>query len=161
MLPNIDYVSQAAGSGQNLSPRVETEKAIEAYKTPPAEPTVEQRDEFVQAEKSGTRILQSKDKADINFTLSREERDAFIAAFSSKQDSASMTNGEKETLKKASERISKFIDEAITRNSDNREKVEKAVGEWYSRITKGEQGPMDLIELMRKAAMGTLDNLSR
>ena len=167
MLPTIDTTLTSPGVGGGAPVRhPETEKAIEAYKTKaPVEPklkteeTAPREDTYQSsAERSKTDIVGRKDQVEINFQLTMEERDAFLAAFKSKQDPATMTPEERDTLQKASERISKFVDEAIARNADNRERVEKAVGEWYSRLTKGEtEGPLDLVNLLRQAAMGNLD----
>lgn len=151
MLPNIDYANGVAGGGAPVK-RPETEK-------PTQETYAEKIALKSQAKKSETGIRQVKDQVEINFSLTREEREAFTTAFSSKQDPAKMSEEENTTLKAASERISKFIDEAISRNSDNRERIEKVMGEWYSRMTQGKQGPVDLVNLLRQAAMGNLDDL--
>lgn len=149
MLPNVDIIA-----GGTPVRQLEIERAAEAAPAPQA-----QTNQGEQARKSQTGIHQIQDRVEINFSLSREERDAFVTAFSSKQDPAVMSEEEKATLRKASERISSFIDDAIARNTDNRERVEKAMKEWYSRITHGES-PADLVDLLRKAAMGNLDGLS-
>lgn len=168
MLPTIDHMSPGrAASGSAVLRRADVEKALEAYKTnqpdnPRTGEKAKKAEALPEARKSpaDAKVPAGQDQAEINFTLSREEREAFVSAFNSRQDPAAMSDSEKETLRKASERISKFIDDAISRNSDNREKVEKAVGEWYAKMTKGEQqGPTELITLLRQAALGNLDNL--
>lgn|GEM_PF-2844319 len=102
----------------------------------------------------------NNDLIELNFSLTREERDAFIQAFSDKQDPATMTQEEKDNLQSASERIAKYVEETIAKNTERRERVEKAVGEWYSRISKRElEGQFDLLELLEKAASGQIDTL--
>lgn len=167
MLPTIDTTLTNSGVGGGTPLRhLETEKAIEAYKSNVPVETKQKaekpdpREDVYQssAERSKTDIVGRKDQAEINFQLTMEERDAFLSAFTSKQDPSSMTPEEREALQKASERISKYIDETVARNGDNRERVEKALREWYSHLTKGEtDGPLDLLNLLRQAAMGNLD----
>lgn len=168
MLPTIDTINPGVGGG--VPPRrPEAEKAVEAYKTPSVRENPEEgRISRIADSREQVQALKSKnestdrgmDRVEINLQLSREERDAFQAALASKQDPDSMSSDERETLKKASERITKFIEDTVARNADNRERVEKAVSEWYSRLSKGERdGPIDLINLLRQAAMGNLDDL--
>lgn len=159
MLPNIEFYNQAAnGAVQVRNP--EPEKAIETAKA-----AAEKGNEAAAANAQSAKTAdnrEKRDQAEINFSVSREERDAFMAVFSEKQDPAAMSPEERETLRKASERITKFVEEAIARNASNRERVEKAVGEWYSRMTNGEhRGPTDLVDLLRQAAMGNLDGLGK
>lgn len=169
MLPNIDTINPGA-SGVVPPKRPEVDKAMEAYRTASSSDQPEEiaakralaAREQTGPSKSKTEIMPAQqDRADLKFRLSAEERDAFQAAFDAKQDPATMSPEERETLKKASERISKFIEEAAAKSADNRERVEKAVSEWYSRLSKGErEGPIDLINLLRQAAMGKLDDLA-
>lgn len=170
MLPTIDTTNPGVGS-VTPQPRPEAERVAEVYRTSRAEERpearkgarIDDRGDSYQASRAKTEAVgASADQVEINFQLTMEERDAFLAAFSSKQDPATMSPEEKETLQKASERISKYIEEAISRNRDNRERVEKAVGEWYSRMSRGERdGPADLVQLLRQAAMGNLDDMVR
>lgn len=100
------------------------------------------------------------DQTELGFTLSADEREAFIDAFVDRKSPAEMSPEEKDTIQKASERITNFVDETIARNNGKREQVEKAVGEWYSRISRGElDSSTDLINLLRLAATGDLDKL--
>jgi hypothetical protein len=161
MLPILDSLNP--GAGGVIPPRPEHDRVADAYRTSERKTEVRVReDDQYQSRSRSTDVLPAKpdgrDQVELNFHLTLEERDAFQAAFGSKQNPDVMSPEEKETLQKAAERISSYIDEAIARNSDNRERVEKAVGEWYSRLTKGESKPMDLINLLRQAAMRTLDD---
>ncbi len=166
MLFVIDSVNPAAGAGAPVR-LPEVDKVDKTPETQKPEPAQEERRESGAAGQPAARRstairYNGRDSAEINFSLTQEERDAFINAFSSKQDPATMTEEERSVLQQASERINKYIDEAIANNTEKRERVEKAVREWYSSIAKGEdQGPTDLIHLLRKAAMGQLSDLKR
>ena len=99
-----------------------------------------------------------QDSVEISFYLSREERAVFAEAFANGKNPADMTEKEKSVLQQASERISKYIDEAIAKNSENRDRTEKAVREWYSGIVKGDdKKPVDMLQILRRAAIGQLD----
>lgn len=165
MLPTNDALSTISyASAASPVARLEAEKAAEAYRAKKAEVSTIDKiaaEKMIEASDESknpkAEVKKDKDRVEINLALTREERDAFVSAFNNKQEPLEMTEEEKEALRNASERISKFIDEAIARNSDNRERVEKAVGEWYHMITKGEhQRPTELITLLRQAAMGNL-----
>lgn len=159
MLPNIDQVNSQNAISAALPRRHENEKGTEVYKAAQAAENARAK---AAAEPAPARpIEQERDQVEISLSLTREERDAFRAALSSKQNGLEMTKEEKSTLKEAAEKISGFIESVVAKNADNRERVEKAVGEWYAQLSKGEpQGPADLINLLRQAAMGTLDDMS-
>lgn len=181
MLPNIDNVNTTASTSgvatqSTTQKRSDTDrvaqamhaKSVEAYKsnqstpdpTNAAEKTAASRKVDKVEPSKGTEARQKNDQVELNFSLTREERDAFINAFAEKQDPATMTEEEKENLQSAAERIAKYVEETISKNGERRERVEKAVGEWYSRISKRElEGNFDLIDLLRKAATGQLDTL--
>jgi len=165
MLPKIDVITLGASDPQ--APRPESERAVDAYKKNGTE--IIARTDFIEKRleaakeaetaKSGALARDRKDKVELNLTLSREEREAFATAFSG--HAKEMTPEEKSVLEQAAERLSAFIEEAITKNADNRERVEKAVSEWYSRLSRGEPRTSDdLIRLLRQAAMGDLDDLN-
>lgn len=100
-----------------------------------------------------------KDRQEFNLTVSYEERDALYNAFAPEMAGSSLSDAEMETLKKVTERITKFIDAAMAKSSENREKVEKAVGEWYSMIVNDKpRSPTELIRLLREASMGNLES---
>ncbi|MDR2390291.1 MAG: hypothetical protein LBE84_01230, partial [Planctomycetota bacterium] len=86
--------------------------------------------------------------------------DVLIAAFSGEKTALrDLSESEKDTLKRVSERISKFIDQTLARNNSKRERVEETLEKWFSRLTMGErQGPFDLINLFHAAAMGTISD---
>lgn len=162
MLPNIDTalqngmpVESYGRGGENQRPTSVRYKAADATK--PAEGGSSSATAVV-AEKKRSESDNRTDQVTINLSLSPEEKDAFGKAFSDKGNLSTMSEEEKQALKEASERIGKFIDDTVSKNQDKREKVEKAVREWYSRITKGkETGPTEFISLLRAAAMGTLE----
>lgn len=175
MLPTTETVNTHAPVGENLQPRrQETNYIAEAYRASKVDTKnsgvsektnavaeIHQRAKPKTKPKTDTVNLK-QDQVELNFSLSHEERDAFISVFSSKQAPATMTEAEKETLQKASERISKYVEEAIAKNKEKRERVELAVSEWYARISKGDrQEPMAFINLLRAAAMGDLDELGK
>lgn len=164
MLPNVDPVTQNVSSSTGVYQRRadykvtdQTEaEALTSEKTAEAGPAqiLEQN-----RSKNNSPVLGVQDQVELNFSLTRDEKEAFVNAFSKKQDPATMTEEEQETLKKAAERISKFVEETIARNTSKRERVEKAVAEWYDKLSQGEtegERPTDLLSLLRKAAMGTL-----
>lgn len=157
MLPNIDQISNQNVANPVQPRRQESEKALEAYRA-----SQEEKARAKAVEPAPDRqATPERDQVEISLSLTREEREAFRTALESRQNGSKMTEQEKSTLEQASEKISGFIESVVSRNTDNRERVEKAVNAWYSRITKGEhQGPVDLINLLRQAAMGTLDDIA-
>ncbi len=187
MLPNLaEFTSSiSAGGPQAASPRrQENERVLEAYrvaqesqeKQAKEEGALRQREVESEAvavaadvekkaaeraeKKSATEV---RDRVEFNLQLTREERDAFAVAFAAEEEErAELTAEEREVVRKASERIVKYLDESIARSKENREKMEKAVGEWYSRLSKGESwGGTDLLQLFRRAAAGEFDDLYR
>lgn len=163
MLPKVDSINQAVPPAANYEAPVkpDAEKPVEAVS-----PKADEKQE-AKSRRSATEAIpareqpERRDQVEIHFALSREEREAFAAALSSQGNPAeTMTEEEKRTVQKASERITKFIDDTVARNQKSREKVESAVSEWYSKMSRGEpRGPFDLIQLLRAAAMGNLDEL--
>ncbi|MCD7896757.1 MAG: hypothetical protein LUG50_08805 [Planctomycetaceae bacterium] len=100
----------------------------------------------------------TQDQAEINFQLTREERDVFLNAISGDESVEEMTKQEQETLQKAAERIEKLIEEADTRTAEGRERLDRAVKEWYSRLANGKhKPPTDLLRLIQAAAAGKTD----
>jgi hypothetical protein len=96
-----------------------------------------------------------KDSLELSFHLTPEERDAMVRAFSIGE---ALDREERSTLRTTAERISKAIDETLALRSENRDRVEKAVAEWYSKIAQGENGqPFELIKLLRMASLGQFD----
>lgn len=162
MLPRIDSITQgvSAAAGYEAPARQETEKPVQ---TTPTRTETEPERKMRQKATETFPAREQRDQVDIHFTLSREEREAFAAALSNRKNpDGEMTEEEKQTVQKASERITKFIDATIARNQQSREKVEKAVSEWYSKLSRDEpSGPFDLIQLLREAAMGNLDEAGK
>lgn len=162
MLPKIDSINQAVPPAASYEAPVKPEAEKSEAVSPRAEEKPEAKSRRTATEAIPAREQrEARDQVEIQFVLSREEREAFAAALSSQGNPAeTMTEEEKQTVKKASERISKFIDDTAARNQKSREKVESAVSEWYSKMSRGEpRGPLDLIQLLRAAAMGNLEEL--
>lgn len=113
------------------------------------------------AGKPGTRTYDrngNRDQAEINFQLTRDERDVFLNAMSGREDPQEMTEDEQNTLQKVSERLEKLIEEATAKETERVERLERAVKEWYSRLSNGKhKAPADLIRLISQAAMGVVD----
>lgn len=113
------------------------------------------------AGRSGTRSYDrnaTQDQAEINFQLTREERDVFLNVMSGREEAGAMTEEEQTTLQKVSERIEKLIEDADAKDSERAERLEKAVKEWYNRLSNGKhKAPVDLIRLIHQAAMGVAD----
>ncbi len=120
------------------------------------------------AEKAGTSIIgartetakrsrtEVRDQAGINFQMTREEREVFLSAISGRERVSEMSENEQKLMEKAAERLEKLIEAADTRDTANREKLDKAVKEWYTRLANGKQPPPDLIMLISQAAAGKL-----
>lgn len=184
MLPSIDTTNQnlailpAGGNAPSRkvdfehSAKVINPRAADIYKSSKsgAEETslevaenniIEKRAEKARnAKATEVKTRSTQDQVEINFTLSPEERDVFNAALTSEETPPPLSPEEKATLKKASERLSKFIEGAVSKNGERRDRVEKAMTEWYSRISKNElKGPSDLIQLLHSAASGGLDKM--
>lgn len=171
MLPNIDPTVAAGTGAATPQPQVrrpELEQALEAYNTPPVVP-----DAIVQAgagemrktdaassvnrhaeTKTRSFYKNGQDQSEINFQLTREERDVFVNAISGDEDPEEMSEQEQETLQRVAERIEKLIEEAATRNTQKVERLEKAIKEWYTRLSGKREAPADLIALIYRAAAG-------
>lgn len=174
MLPNMDpvQVGAVAGGGQAAVLRLETDfyvkKASEAYRgaTREAE-SAEKGGKAARAELAAAvenkqvppNVYAPRDEAQFGFRATPEERDALVAAFSGGGDAKSLTKEEKDKLKSASGRITRLIEEAVAKSADSRERTEKALSEWYSRLSQGETPRADLLKLLRQAAMGEFDEI--
>lgn len=168
MLPNVDPTtpSVAVGTGSQAR-RPEVDKVAEAYRVAKVNEQI-QNDEAAGprspentvrkaagVRESNTRTIaqRAKDSAEINFQLTREEREVFVNALSGKEDPAEMTEQEQTILQRTAERIEKILDEANALDTENRERLDKAVKEWYTRLSNGKhEAPGDLLTLIRKAA---------
>ena len=187
MLPNIDPTTNAANVGAAVQPQVkrtESDKAIEAYNNASPAPRVKSADERVQTggeinrkeargaqrtaegapiartgkSKTDSYLRAGQDQAEINFQLTREERAVFLGAMSGQEDPKQMTEQEQGTLQKAAERIEKLLEDATTRRTDRTDRLDKAIKEWYSRLSNGKHKvPADLIRLIQQAAAGDLN----
>lgn len=169
MIPNIDPAtpSVAAGAGGQTR-RPEMDKVVEAYNTVQAKEQVSYEEGDVA--RSSTDVVnrvatpeaksrvqatqRPQDKAEINFQLTREEREVFVNALSGKEDPSEMSEREQTVLQKTAERIEKILDEARTFDTESRERLDKAVKEWYTRLSNGKhEAPADLLSLIRKASV--------
>ncbi len=122
-------------------------------------------------EKTGTRVgaartetdvrrraaARTGDQAEINFQMSREEREVFLSAMSGRESVSEMSEEEQRLMERASERLEKLIEAADARDAASRERMDKAVKEWYLRLSNGKQPPADLLTLIRQASQGLLD----
>ncbi len=100
---------------------------------------------------------QPGDQAEINFQMTREEREAFLNAMSGQEDPSDMTEQEQTALQRAAERIDKLLENAATRQTDRGDRLDKAVREWYSRLSNGKAPPPDLLVFIRQAAAGNMN----
>lgn len=169
MLPNIDPTtpSVAVGAGAQTR-RPEMEKVAEAYNTNQAKDSISYEEGGVK--RSSTDVMKRlatpearnrvaanqrpQDKAEINFQLTREEREVFVNAISGTEDPSEMSEREQSVLQKAAERIEKMLDDAQAYDTESRERLDKAVKEWYTRLSNGKhQAPSDLLSLIRKASV--------
>lgn len=184
MLPNIDPVSNAAAVGA-ITPstrRPDMDKALEAYKNVPAArvderrvgkeagrvgketkearaPDAVERTGQIRSRDSATDIVRRiDDQADIAFQMTREERDVFLGYTSGEEELDQLTDQEKITLERVTERIEKLIEQADARSTKGRGRINLAMKEWYSRLANGRQAPENLIDLIQRAAQGMMDD---
>lgn len=174
MLPTIDTTTTSAGIGagaaqtrrpdlENLAevPQSQTIQTKNNYDEAP-EPTSPAA--FQKSRKSAAGnttqligIRLGQDTADLGFLLNRQEREVFVNAISGRESPEEMSAEEQELLQKTSERIDKLIEDALSRTTENRERIDSAVKEWYSRLSNGKlEAGEDLLFLIRKAARGEL-----
>lgn len=100
------------------------------------------------------------DQVELNFALNQDEKIAFGRLFADRKDEEPdiFTQEDQELVKKAAERITRAIDEVIAKNTKTRERVEKAVSEWYSALAGGEPTPpLQFLNILRQVAMGRYD----
>lgn len=184
MLPNIDPVTSAAAVGATTpsTRRPDMEKALEAYKSAPAArvdekrvgkeagrvgsetkearaPDAVERTSQVKARERTTDVVRRiDDQADIAFQMTREEREVFLGYISGEEEIDQLTDQEKITLERVTERIEKLIEEADARSTKGRGRITLAMKEWYSRLANGKQAPENLIDLIQRAAQGMMDD---
>jgi hypothetical protein len=172
------YIDSAASTGATVQAtavkRPEFDKIAETYQTPRMRDNgaFEETDNSARpAEKVGTRSItgprrdtavQRKveakgDQAAINFQMSREEREVFLSAMTGRERVSDMSEDEQKLMEKSAERLDKLIEAADARDTASRERMDKAVKEWYIRLANGKQPPTNLLTLIRQAAEGKLD----
>lgn len=184
MLPNIDPVTNAAAVGA-VTPstrRPDTEKALEAYtsgskarvdekrvrreagrvgkETKEARaPDAVERTGQVRSRDTATDIVRRiDDQADIAFQMTREEREVFLGYVSGEEELDQLTDQEKITLERVTERVEKLIEQADARSTKGRDRINVAMKEWYSRLANGKQAPENLIALIQRASQGMMDD---
>lgn len=174
MLPNIDPTTTTASAVGGTTPQVkrpEVEKALEAYQQRPVSDNSSpgELEGTTRSAEKPTRIVGTRhetdrfkkpagqDQAELKMQLTREEREVFLNAISGRESTSEMSEEEQRLLQKTTERIEKMLEEADARDAQTRERVDKAVKEWYTRLSNGKQPPGDLLTLIRQAAAGTLD----
>jgi hypothetical protein len=178
MFPNIDPAAATGMATQAATiRRPETDRVTELYRAPGPRTAVaadgtdalETGSSARAAERPGTRVArvrsdtgavrkpsQRGDQAEINFQMSREEREVFLSAMSGREEVSEMSEAEQEMMERATERLDKLIEAASARDTASRERVDKAVKEWYLRLSNGKQPPADLLTLIRQSAAGKL-----
>lgn len=174
MLPTIDTTTTSAGIGagaaqtrrsdlENLADAsqaqtIQTKNNYEEAPEPTAAAVVQKNRKSAAGSTTqliGVRLGQ--DTAELGFLLTREEREVFVNAISGRESPEEMSDEEQELLQKTSERIDKLIEDAMSRTTENRERIDSAVKEWYSRLSNGKlEAGEDLLFLIRKAARGEL-----
>lgn len=173
MFLNIDpAASTSVGAQAQTVKRPEIDRVAETYQTTAVRDSVafEETDIAARpAEKpvSGTAGARTetgkrsktevRDQAGINFQMTREEREVFLSAMSGRERVSEMSENEQKLMAKAAERLERLIEAADARDAASREKMDKAVKEWYIRLANGRQPPADLISLISDAAAGKLD----
>ncbi len=155
------------------------DKIAETYQTPRVRDSANRDgvDEFAApessarpAEKTGTgavggrsetsqfrKAIARGDQAEINFQMSREEREVFLSVMSGRERVSDMSEDEQRLMEKSAARLEKLIEAADARDAASRERIDKAVKEWYLRLSNGKQPPTDLLTLIRESAAGRLD----
>ncbi len=150
-----DAEKAAAASQQVDAAGQKADTAGEAQKTAPS-PSRKAAAES--KPKTDVYLRPGQDQAEINFQLTREEREAFINAISGQEKPEDMAEEEQTALQRAAERVEKLIEEALTRSTDRGERLDKAIKEWYTRLTNGKyKAPPDLISLIQQAAAGNVN----
>lgn len=173
MIPNFDpVVSTGLATQATNVKRVDLDRIVETYQTQNVRDSVSfegTESSARPAEKTGTGIVATRsdaeklkkpaarDQAEINFQMTREERDVFLGAMSGRERVSDMTENEQRLMEKAAERLERLIETAEAKDAAGRERVDKAVKEWYLRLSNGKQPPSDLLTLIRDAAAGKLD----
>lgn len=144
-------------------PRLDPEQAVSSGKAASASDRLQAK-KPVDAKQDNAKAAEAKaakDAAELIFTLTPEEQQAFRRYVSSREegnDATVLDQNDYELVEKAAERIAKAMEETIAMNQQSREKVDKAVSEWYSLLSKGEsKSPFELVNLLRAVAMGKYD----
>lgn len=137
-----------------------TENAAKAYaenKTAPVEVARRETDTVIPKT--------AKDQVELQFSLNQEEKAAFTRYLKNREQdaeaAAELRKEDQELMKKAAERITKAADENIAKNEVTRQRVEKAVSEWYSVLTgddeEAKRSPVGFIQILRQIALGKFD----
>ncbi len=155
-------VKQAAADSEDKYPGAIPDEAVDMGADSSAAGKIGTTDyqKGVYGRQSKTRVL-TKDEAEINFQLTREERDVFINAMSGNEPVKDMSEEEQQMLQKTAERIEKILEAVDTRTTEGRQRADAAIKEWYSRLANGKyKAPSDLVRLIQAAALG-VDDLTK
>ena len=141
MLPELNAV---AGAVDVAAQTVHAQQAIAVATGPKDRPKSE--------------VPPGSDRVELNFSLSQGEKAAFSRLFSSRGEPG-LSKTDLDLAQKAAERITKTFDEAVaTKDVKTRERVEKAVSEWYSVLASGERAsPFEFLDILRQVSMGNFD----
>ncbi len=163
MLPEVGNVGAANESAANVTqqrPPSETD-VLEKAKARKLAEANQAKDSYNAAKSATARSNNAKDQVDLHFSMTQEEKVAFSRYLATREEDGSsvfLTDEDRDLMQKAAERIVNAIDETIAKNHESRQRVEKAVSEWYSQLAKGEsRDSFGFIQLLRDAAMGKFD----
>lgn len=108
-----------------------------------------------------------QDQVELQFALTRDEKAAFSRYSASREEgednkSAFVSDEDRKRMQEAAERIATAMEEQIAKNNQSRQRVEKAVTEWYSILSGDDRdaktNPLAFIGILRDAAMGKFDS---
>ena len=106
------------------------------------------------------RNAETKDRAELHFSLSPEEKTALKRLLTERQaeEPNPLSVEDQKRAQEAAERITQGIDEVIAGNSKTRARVEKAVSEWFTVLSGGDPpAPLEFLNILRRTAIGDTD----
>ena len=110
-----------------------------------------------QSSRTTNRNAENKDRADLHFSLSPEEKTALKRLLVERQaeEPNPLSVEDQKRAQEAAERITQGIDEIIAGNSKTRARVEKAVSEWFTVLSGGDPpAPLEFLNILRRTALG-------
>lgn len=108
-----------------------------------------------------------QDQVELQFALTREEKAAFSRYLASRDEgeddtSAFISDEDRERMQEAAERIANAMEEQIAKNNQSKQRIDRAVSEWYSVLSgddrEAKTNPLAFIGFLRDAAMGKFDD---